>query len=193
MPVTPAHSGQDLQAQIRHRVANTFHFLAALARLRAQKGQDLTPAQSLAWIADTIVDLGTLERFVRDDQVDIKAYLSAMAGVWRDRYRHLKIQVVLDLCPLTLHEAVAQSVALAILELVANAATHVFHGGEAHEIRLDLRLGSGTYVLTISSSGHSMAPSSEPFGLWLAKSLVQQIKGELAVSPAGMATLSFKV
>jgi hypothetical protein len=37
-----------------------------------------------------------------------------------------------------------------------------------------------------------MAPSSEPFGLWLAKSLVQQIKGELVVSPEGIATLNFK-
>ena len=192
MPVTPAHSAQDLQAQIRHRVANTFHFLAALARLRAQKGQDPTPAQSLAWMADTIVDLGTLERFVCDDQVDIEAYLSAMVGVWRDRFRHLKIEVVLDVSPLTLHEADAQSFALAIMELVANAANHSFHGDGGHEIRLGLREGSGAYVLTISSSGQSMATSGEPFGLWLAKSLAQQIKGALVLSPEGTATLNFK-
>jgi len=119
---------QESQARIRHRVANTFHFLAALARMRAQRAGDPSPDQALGWMADTIVDLGTLERFFREDQADISAYLASMGQVWRDRYRRRNLEVALDLCPLTLSEAAAQTVVLCALELVANAASHTFVG-----------------------------------------------------------------
>jgi two-component sensor histidine kinase len=192
MSVAAAAPGEDPQSRIRHRVANTFHFLAALARMRAQRGDDPSPVQGLTWMADTIVDLGTLERFVRDDEVDIAAYLEGMTAIWRDRYRGQNLTVKLDACPLTLSEGAAPSLVLAALELVANAAGHTYLGPEEPEIQVTIKALGGGYAMTVSDSGFSMASSTDTFGLWLARRLAQQIKGELVLSPDGSAILTFR-
>jgi two-component sensor histidine kinase len=183
---------QESQARIRHRVANTFHFLAALARMRAQRAGDPSPGHALSWMADTIVDLGTLERFFRDDQADISAYLTSMGQVWRDRYRRRNLEVVLDLCPLTLSETAAQTVVLCALELVANAASHTFVGDVQPEVRLVLQPAADGYELSVSDTGFGMASQTDSFGLWLVRRLAQQIKGELTLTPDGGASLAFR-
>ncbi|OXE35838.1 MAG: hypothetical protein CGW95_11430 [Phenylobacterium zucineum] len=185
---------ETLQASFRHRVVNTFHFLAALARLRAQRGDDPAPGQGLLWMADTITDLGTLERFVRGDEVDIQAYLLAMVSVWRDRYRSQRLDVIADTCPLILHEAMASTLVLAVLQLVANAAGHIRAGNERSVIRLGLVSGDGGYRLGIAGGTDlGMTAPEDTFGLWLAKRLAQQIKGELVLAADGAATLTFRV
>ena len=190
MSETRAEDAGDPQSRIRHRVANTFHFLAALARMRAQRGDDPTPEHGLLWMADTIVDLGSLERFVRNDQADISAYLATMVTVWQDRHKRHRLQVVLEACPLTLHEALAPSFVLAVLELVSNAASHTFLGDAPPEVRLTLTARDAGYVLAVSDTGFSMASPKDTFGLWLARRLARQIKGDLILEPDGGAILT---
>lgn len=185
-------AGADPQARIRHRVANTFHFLASLARMRAQRGADASPAQALAWMADTIADLGSLERFVREDQADLQAFLTYMTSVWRDRFRRRNLQVVLDVCPLTLSESTAPTVALAALELVANAAGHTFMGDEPPQVRLSVQPAEDGHVLAVTDNGFGMASPRDTFGLWLVGQLSRQLRGELTLSTEGDATLTFR-
>ena len=160
--------------------------------MRAQRAGDPSPGHALSWMADTIVDLGTLERFFREDQADISAYLTSMGQVWRDRYRRRNLEVVLDLCPLTLSEAAAQTVVLCALELVANAAGHTFVGDVQPEVRLVLQPSADGYELSVSDSGFGMASQTDSFGLWLVRRLAQQIKGELTLAPDGAASLAFR-
>ena len=183
---------EDLQARTRHRVANTFHFLSALARMRAQRGDDPSSAHGLTWMADTIIDLGVLERFVCAEGIDVGGYLASMTAIWRDRFRRRGLEVVVETCPLILTEAAAPSLVLIVLELVAHSAGNTFLGDQAPKISLQIQSQDPGYLLTLTDTGFGMASSQDTFGLWLAKRLSQQIKGELTLEREGGFTLSFK-
>ena len=182
----PAAGDDALAARTRHRIVNSFHFLAALARMRAQKGQDTTPGEGLLWMADIIADLGVLERHVSGEGVaDIQAYLAGMLQVWRDRHRRQGLAFRLEACPLTLNEGAAPAFALVVLELVAMAARHGVPGTSRADIGLSLaREADGpAYTLQVSPGPDPTALSPDTFGMWLAESLARQIRGTLTHGP----------
>lgn len=192
MSDNPAPGDEDFQARTRHRVANTFHFLSALARMRAQRADDPSASRGLTWMADTILDLGILERFVCADGIDVSSYLESMTQVWGDRYRRLGLKVVVETCPLILSEAAAPSLVLIVLELITHCSGHTFLGDQPPEVHLRVQAQEAGYLLTLSDTGFGMASSKDTFGLWLAKRLSQQIKGELSIQAEGGFTLAFK-
>lgn len=184
--------GEDLQARTRHRVANTFHFLSALARMRAQREAGAAQTQGLSWMADMIIDLGAMERCVCPEGIDVGSYFAAMSPIWRDRYRRLGLEVAVETCPLILTEAAAPSLVLIVLELVAHWAGQSFQADQSRALNLHVQAQGPGYVLTLRGAGFAQAYAQETFGLWLAKRLSQQIKGELALDKDDSVTLSFQ-
>ena len=177
--------GQDdvRAAEMRHRAANTFQLISALARMRGQRTAEPEARRQLNWMADAIGALGALERHRREAGVDFQAYLLEMAPVWRRRLTAGAAEVVMAVEPLIVPDQAASTLALIVHELVSNALAHAYPDGQSGQIEVRLSKVGERYELVVRDHGRGFDPSSpggrERFGLWFVRSLAAQVRGEL--------------
>ncbi|WP_374578257.1 sensor histidine kinase [Phenylobacterium sp.] len=175
-------------AEVRHRTANSFQLISALARMRGQRSGEPEARRQLLWIADAVGALGALERHRCEGGVDLTAYLTEMALVWSRRPGGEISQVAVSVDPMVAADQVASTLALIAHELVANALVHGCHGRSGRvEVRLT-HLGDGRSELAVRDDGPGFDPGApqtpERFGLWFVRSLAQQVRGELDLNSA---------
>jgi two-component sensor histidine kinase len=177
--------GQDdvRAAEMRHRAANTFQLISALARMRGQRTAEPEARRQLVWMADAIGALGALERHRCEGGVDFQAYLLEMAPVWRRRQAAGPTEVVVEMEPVVAPDQAASTLALIIHELVSNALAHAYREGESGQIEVRLSRVADRYELVVRDHGRGFDPASpagrERFGLWFVRSLAAQVRGEL--------------
>jgi two-component sensor histidine kinase len=167
-------------SDLRHRSANFFQLLSALARMRSQKSDTAEARRQLLWMADAIGSLGALERHRTEAGVDFQGYLNEMVPVWRRRYGARAPELRADIGPMLARDFSASTIALIAQELVANAATHGFPDGRTGEIHMVIAPESETrWVMTVEDDGVGYDPvhAAEGFGLWFIRSLATQIHG----------------
>ena len=183
--------GQDdvRAAEMRHRAANTFQLISALARMRGQRTAEPEARRQLVWMADAIGALGALERHRREDGVDFQAYLQEMAPVWRVRQAAGHTEVVVEAEPVIVPDQAASTLALIIHELVANALAHSYPEGGGGRVEVRLSKVGERYELVVRDHGRGFDPASpggrERFGLWFVRSLAAQVRGELKLDTRG--------
>lgn len=189
--LSPEVAAARAASEMRHRAANIFQLLAALARMRSQKVSDPELKRQLAWIADAIGTLGALERHRRAEGVDFGGYLAEMAPIWRRRHGLNAAEVALEAESHFLGDNAAAAVAVIAQELVGNALAHAFPDRPGRVVIHLTAVGEGRCQLTVTDDGCGFDPESEEgrdgFGLWLVKSLASQARGEfeLATSDGG--------
>lgn len=188
MSENPGGPASEQASEVRHRTANTLQLLATLARMRGQKASDAEMRRQMIWMAEAIGALGTLERRRTPEGIDFAGYVEEMAPVWRRRQAGQAVEVVVRVDPILVRDQAASTLALILNELVANALTHGLEGGAARRIVIELVETGQRARLSVTDSGPGLSPSPpearERFGLWLARSLTTQVRGELALSPA---------
>ena len=188
---TMTDDGQDdvRAAEMRHRAANTFQLISALARMRGQRTAEPEARRQLVWMADAIGALGALERHRRGDGVDFQAYLLEMAPVWRVRQAAGHTEVVVEAEPVIVPDQAASTLALIIHELVANALAHSYPEGGGGRVEVRLSKVGERYELVVRDHGRGFDPASpggrERFGLWFVRSLAAQVRGELKLDTRG--------
>lgn len=187
-------------SEIRHRMANTFQLLSALARMRSQRAPEPEARRQLAWMADAIGSLGALERHRRDDGVDFAAYLGEMAPVWRRRHSSRAAELTLAVEPMLVPDAAASTLAMIAQELIANALAHGYPDDRSGRVEVKLsRLADGRCELLVADDGQGFDPASataqERFGLWFVRSLAAQVRGEftLTTTPGVVGRLVFQI
>lgn len=173
-------------SEMRHRMANTFQLMSALARMRSQRAGDPEARRQLVWMADAIGSLGALERHRVTDGVDFAAYLTEMAPVWRRRQAGQSADVVLTTGPVVASDQAASTLALIVQELVCNALAHGYEDGRAGRVEIRVApLDDGRWELVVSDDGQGFDPASpgarERFGLWFVRSLSAQVRGEFSL------------
>lgn len=187
-------------AELRHRTANTFQLMSALARMRSQRAGEPEARRQLVWMADAIGSLGALERHRHDGGVDFCAYLAEMTPVWGRRAGEGRAQIELEVEPIMAPDQAASTLALIVQELVANALAHGFVDGHVGVVRICLSSQqAGRYELAVIDDGRGFDPTSpaarERFGLWFVRSLAAQVRGEfkLETHPGVAARLAFSL
>ncbi len=192
--MTGEYSSDDTGAvELRHRIANTFQLMSALARMRSQRAGDPEARRQLVWMADAIGSLGALERHRHPGGVDFCAYLDEMTPVWGRRAGEGRARIVLEVEPVMTSDQAASTLALIVQELVANALAHGYVDGHAGVVRICLSSQqAGRYELAVIDDGRGFDPASpaarERFGLWFVRSLAAQVRGEFKLdSHAGVA------
>ncbi|HEX5378878.1 MAG TPA: sensor histidine kinase [Phenylobacterium sp.] len=187
-------------SEMRHRMANTFQLLSALARMRSQREADPESRRHLAWMADAIGTLGALERHRGEEGVDFAAYLGEMAPVWRRRHPSRAIELVMQVEPIVAPDTAASTLAMITQELIGNALAHGYADNRPGRIEVRLgRLPDGRCELVVRDDGKGFDPASpasrERFGLWFVRSLAAQVRGEfdLTPSPGVTARLVFQI
>lgn len=184
--MTDEHGDGRTASELRHRMANTFQLMAALARMRGQKAGDPEARRQLTWMADAIGSLGALERHRLDAGVDFAAYLADMTPVWQRRQGARPAEVRLACEPVQATDQAASTLALIAQELVSNAMTHGYPDGRVGVVQVGLRrLADDRYELTVVDDGQGFDPASpgarERFGLWFVRSLAAQVRGEFSL------------
>lgn len=167
-------------SDLRHRSANFFQLLSALARMRSQKSETAEARRQLLWMADAIGSLGALERHRTEAGVDFQAYLNEMVPIWRRRNGVRGPDLRAEIGPLLARDSSASTIALIAQELVGNAVTHGFPDGRTGEVRLVIAPGpEGRWILTVEDDGVGYDPTraGQGFGLWFIRSLATQIHG----------------
>lgn len=187
-------------AELRHRTANTFQLISALARMRGQRAVEPETRRQLIWMAEAINSLGALERHRLDGGVDFNGYLQEMAPVWRRRQGARPAEIVVVSEPLIAPDQAASTLALIVHELVSNALTHAFAPDALGRVEVKLgRCGDNRYELVVSDDGSGFDPADhdarERFGLWFVRSLAAQVRGEfkLETRPSVTARLTFSI
>lgn len=185
-------------AELRHRTANSFQLISALARMRGQRTAEPESRRQLIWMADAIGSLGALERHRQNGGVDFQGYLLEMAPVWRRRQGARPAEIDLDVEPLIAPDQAASTLALIAHELVANALAHGYEADSGPHVRVALkRREDGRYELTVADDGCGFDPAAgrERFGLWFVRSLAAQVRGEfnLDTRPSVTARLVFSL
>lgn len=178
----------DPTSELRHRTANIFQLLGALARMRSQRAGDPEAARQLLWVADAIGSLGALERHRADGGVDLAAYLTEMAPVWRRRHGVRAAQVEVQARPVIVPDSMASTLALIAQELVGNALIHGYPADRAGRILLRVAdRADGRTELAVIDDGAGYAPgeTEDRFGLWIVRSLAAQVRGEFTLASSG--------
>lgn len=169
-------------AEARHRLANSFQLVAAVARMRGQRATAQDVRAAMAWVADVVAALGGLERHRRGAEVDFSAYLSEMALAWKRRLEGPGELTVLAQ-PMALPDQAASTLALIAHELVANA---IRHGGVGTSRRIEVglrRLDGAQCELTVRDDGPGLvSTAADGFGMWLVRSIAPQVRGRLELS-----------
>lgn len=167
-------------SDLRHRSANFFQLLSALARMRSQKSDTAEARLQLLWMADAIGSLGALERHRTEAGVDFQAYLNEMVPIWRRRHGSRGPSLKAEIGPMMARDFSASTIALIAQELVGNAASHGFPDGRSGEISLIISPDAeGRWIMTVEDDGVGYDPdlAVEGFGLWFIRSLATQIHG----------------
>ena len=181
----------DPTSELRHRTANIFQLLGALARMRSQRAGDPEAARQLLWVADAIGSLGALERHRADGGVDFAAYLTEMAPVWRRRHGVRVAQVEVQARPVIVPDSMASTLALIAQELVSNAFIHGFPGDRAGKVLIRIAdRPDGRTELAVIDDGVGFAGDApeDRFGLWIVRSLAAQVRGEFTLTNGGGAS-----
>ncbi|MDP3489405.1 MAG: sensor histidine kinase [Phenylobacterium sp.] len=178
---------EEQASEVRHRTANTLQLLATLARMRGQKASDAEVRRQMIWMAEAIGALGSLERRRTPEGIDFSGYIEEMAPVWRRRQAGDAVNVVIRVDPMHVRDQAASTLALIVNEMVANALTHGLRGAAVRQIEIELTHSDGMGRLCITDGGPGLGAAGENvrerFGLWLARSLATQVRGELALLP----------
>lgn len=187
-------------SEMRHRMANTFQLLSALARMRSQRAAEPEARRQLVWMADAIGSLGALERHRTAQGVDFAAYLDEMAPVWRRRHGSRTAEVLVNTEPFLAPDSAASTLALITQELIGNALAHGYTDDRPGRVAVSLgRRPDGRCELSVVDDGAGFDPASpgarERFGLWFVRSLAAQVRGEftLTASPGCTARLVFTI
>ncbi|KQW70766.1 hypothetical protein ASE17_18025 [Phenylobacterium sp. Root77] len=175
----------EVRAEMRHRAANTFQLISALARMRGQRTSEPEARRQLIWIAEAIGAVGALERHRCEGGINFQDYLLEMAPIWRRRQAASPTEVVVAMEPIIAPDQAASTLALIVHELVANALAHAYPEdapGQV-EVRLSRLPGEARYELLVMDHGRGFDPAApsgrERFGLWFVRSLAAQVRGDL--------------
>ena len=189
-----ARSTNDHQMSLRelqHRVRNDLQGICCVVASEARRATDPRQREGFGRVNRRVLALAVLYDHLLgegvDDSVDVGAYLHSLCDRVADAsdLSARAIELCADMQPLTMSLGRAVRLAVAVNELVANAAKHAFPDERPGRITVRLLAkgddGTGCPVLTIADDGCGFnGPRPGSAGLSFVESLAHQAGGVLA-------------
>ncbi|MBL0210983.1 MAG: PAS domain S-box protein [Holophagaceae bacterium] len=185
---------ESLLKEVHHRVKNNLQVITSLLRLEAGRSTQPDTKSVLKDMQNRIRSMALLHeslyRAENLEQVNLPDYITQ---VTTHLYRSMavergKIQLHLDLAPMSIALEQAVPCGLLVNELVSNCLKHGFPDGRSGEIRIELQAGSGgpQVRLRVSDTGVGLPPDFEEkracsLGMQLVADLARQLKGQLEI------------
>jgi len=180
-----------LLQEVHHRVKNNLQVISSLLRLQGRHVTDGHYLSMLQASRNRIQSMAMVhEELYRQDNfavVDMRRYITRIAQGLLVSYERPGISLATELNEVELGIDQAVPMGLLVNELVSNSLKHAFPGDTSGTVRVIMGHDSeGRVVVTVSDNGigFSEDPGEEPasLGMYLIRSLVGQLEGELDVT-----------
>ncbi len=172
-----------------HRIKNSLQIVSSLLSLQAGREQDAAAREALHAAAARIQSVShmhdALQASGSDDNVDLGAALETMCKALQTMgggESGVDVRVDADLVETPF--AFAQSISLAVNELVVNALRHAFPDGRAGSVLVELRRTGDQLHVLVADDGVGLPTGyfeGRGFGMKLVKMMVDKVKGELSI------------
>ncbi len=176
--------------EMHHRVRNDLQGLISIVSMEARHAMDEAQRRSLERITGRVLALaGLYDQLLGAsiaDEVELGGYLRALCGRIAEAggFRSRSIELLVEVEAVAMPRSRALSLAVAVNELVSNAAEHAFVGRRFGRVTIGLVAGSADRrhgpVLTIADDGCGLeGPRLDGVGLGFVERLLQHAGGTL--------------
>lgn len=170
---------------LKRRVAGGYQLLQALVGIRLRVVTDPESRRHLTWLSDVAAALSLMNRRVLDEgPVDFAGYLEDAAGFWRRSSAGESLRFDVRASGAPLPESLAQSLAIIVHELVANAVRHAFPDGARGSVAIALSRSSDGISLVVRDTGVGASEPKVGEGLSMVTGLVDHLGGDIAFETA---------
>jgi PAS domain S-box-containing protein len=185
-----------LLQEVHHRVKNNLQLIASMINMQVRKLRPGPAREALDECASRVQAIGliheTLFRAKDFTRLPFREYATRLVEnlMYTSARSPDAISCQVDIAPAALTVQKAIPCGLIINELVTNAFKHAFPGNRRGQVRVGLReLDSRLLVLTVADDGIGLGEgfeleASSSLGLTLVATLVDQLKGSLAITRA---------
>ena len=184
LPYTPALEGRTLLDELNHRIKNEFASVINLVTFKAVWTDNVDAKEELSNIVDLLhqhVQVHSLLTMPDGDTlVDAGDQLRKLGlAMSRSKLDRMNIRLVLSAETLPLESERCWRLALAIYELVTNAARHACFDGRDGEIKIEL-MRAGTWVnCRVTDNGSGVGRIKLGRGLRIAGDLIMSLGGRI--------------
>jgi two-component sensor histidine kinase len=179
-------------SELQHRVSNNLQTIAGLLLLQESKIDDPKARHALREAHNRITLLGKLHRRLHDPNhafADRGAFLEELSRDVILASGVKGVECVVNTTSFDIPPRKFIPLALIVTELLSNSLEHGFADGRCGTVRIICRNDSvtGEIALTVDDDGHGLPPdfnlqTTKNLGLFIAKSLAQQIDGRLSMA-----------
>lgn len=177
-----------LLSEIHHRVRNNLAVIIGLLNLKRDKVKDELSKETLEEIKNKIYAMSLVHNQLYANEsfetIDLEEFLSDFCSNLATSYKtqkYISLISEVERIDLSIHKAIP--LALLLNELITNAFKHAFKEVENGEINLKVvALDDSRFKVQIRDNGSGMTQqiwNQENSGLMIAKSLTEQLEGEL--------------
>ena len=186
-----AQEKEVLLQEIHHRVKNNLQIMVSLLDLQSQYVEDVRCLEVLSDAEHRIISMALVhEQLYQSDnlaEIEIHDYLQNLVEdlLYSSETLEERVTLVVDVERLALGIGTALPLGLLINELVTNSLKHAFGEDRKGEIKISLKaLDEDAFELQVADNGVGFPSgvdwhSGDSFGLFLVRSLVDQLHGEM--------------
>jgi two-component system, sensor histidine kinase PdtaS len=184
-----------LQREVHHRVTNNLQTLISLLEIQAEKLTDKKAAQSLETLCNRIWSMAIVhEMLYRDhnlDAIEVQSYVEKLCGYLSDiSGRGNRIIYTIEMKGYHFNLQTLTPIGLIINELCTNSIKHAVAPSETLRLFIGLETKKDGYLLTFTDNGSGFSQevtddTGEGLGIYLIKSMVRQLDGDLKVKNSG--------
>jgi two-component system, sensor histidine kinase PdtaS len=179
-------------SELQHRVSNNLQTIAGLLLLQESEIEDAKAQHALQEARNRITLLGKLHRKLHDPNLasaDLGAFLEEISRDVIQASGVKGVECIVNTSGVDIPPRKFIPLALIVTELLSNSLEHGFADGRYGTVRITCQLDSvtGEIALTVDDDGHGLPPdfnlqTTKSLGLYIAKSLAQQIDGRLSMA-----------
>ena len=179
-------------SELQHRVSNNLQTVAGLLLLQETEIDDPKARHALQEARNRITLLGKLHRKLHDPNlasVDFGAFLEELSRDVIQASGVKGVECIVNTSGVDIPPRKFIPLALIVTELLSNSLEHGFADGRYGTVHITCRNDSvtGEIALTVDDDGHGLPPdfnlqTTKSLGLYIAKSLAQQIDGRLSMA-----------
>jgi two-component sensor histidine kinase len=170
--------------EANHRIANSLQLVSTFLSLQERETVDSAAKRALAAAAARVAAVGRFQRAllnVDQDRIDLRPFLESLCADMRV-VTGLSISVSID--SVRIDPNSARYVAVALNELILNAAKHAYRDDGGAVSVTCKRSPGGFILLTVSDGGRGMPAEFEPeasssVGMTILRATASQLNGEL--------------
>jgi two-component sensor histidine kinase len=190
-----------LLKEIHHRVKNNLQIMMSLLNLQSLSLGSEEAVQAIVDSKNRLQAMSMIHQKLYQtidmETIDMRSYISEFVRyLYNGIYKGAAVRLEIELIPLQLDVAKAVPLALLLNEAITNTFKYAFPEpvrGRVDTLKINMRPMGSSIEIAVSDNGKGLPPDFDPdnstsLGMYLMRSLADQIDGNLTITSAGGVT-----